>query len=53
MDILVNRILANRKIEDHQKLPFIRVLTWTYLFTERDSASDCSELTSDINRYIK
>ncbi|XP_019854531.1 PREDICTED: inositol 1,4,5-trisphosphate receptor type 3-like isoform X2 [Amphimedon queenslandica] len=56
-------ILTSKDIKnDDWKLPFIRVLTWTYLFTERDSASDCLNLASnndfwellkDINPLIK
>jgi inositol 1,4,5-triphosphate receptor type 1 len=33
----------------HRKLPFARVLTWTYLNTERDSMTACSQLASSSN----
>uniref|UniRef100_A0A1X7TEF3 Uncharacterized protein n=1 Tax=Amphimedon queenslandica TaxID=400682 RepID=A0A1X7TEF3_AMPQE len=39
-------ILANEKIVSHHKLPFVRLLTWTFLNTERDSALACSQLAS-------
>ena len=46
--VIFNSILTSEDITNNDwKLPFIRVLTWTYLFTERDSASDCLNLTSN------
>uniref|UniRef100_A0A1X7V711 Ion transport domain-containing protein n=1 Tax=Amphimedon queenslandica TaxID=400682 RepID=A0A1X7V711_AMPQE len=42
-------ILANEKIVSHRKLPFVRLLTWTFLNTERDSALACSQLASSRN----
>lgn len=46
---LMSRILVDDTVEIHRKLPFARVLTWTFLNTERDSALACSQLAS--SRY--
>jgi inositol 1,4,5-triphosphate receptor type 1 len=40
-------IMTNDKITIiHHKLPFTKILTWTYLNTDRDSLATCSELAS-------
>ena len=43
-------IITDDTIITPRKFPFIRVLTWTYLITEMDSAEACSTLIS--TKYI-
>uniref|UniRef100_A0A1X7TNN5 Uncharacterized protein n=1 Tax=Amphimedon queenslandica TaxID=400682 RepID=A0A1X7TNN5_AMPQE len=52
IDELLSIVTSEAITNNDWKLPFIRVLTWTYLFTERDSASDCLHLTSNRNFWI-
>ena len=48
--VSLDRILADERTAIYRKLPFARILTWTFLNTERDSALACSSLAS--SRYI-
>ena len=48
--LLLYRILVNSDVIKYRKLPFIRILTWTYLDTGSGSNAVCSDKLRD--RYI-
>ena len=43
-----SRIIANTSIACDRKVPFARILTFTYLLTERDCGQACATIAQDM-----